>query len=210
MMTCSFLQPGQVSFRRIGRLIVGKYPKGADPYAKKLGEVLESAGFDVSVSKSIMCDKWRKLVVNLQSGFNAIIDTRDHDSIEFMNLKLGVLEEAKRVLKADKVSAKSCDDRDLSVEEVIAELKKPRAQARSSSVKVNNSTWQNLYLKRKTVENGYFHEPIIERAKEHGIPVPHNEVALELVTACAARGTDPGAFRASDVLEKIKKRAESS
>ena len=41
-MTCSFLQPGQVSFRKFGRLIIGKYPKGASPYAKRLGNILGS------------------------------------------------------------------------------------------------------------------------------------------------------------------------
>ena len=126
-MTCSLLQPGQVSFRRIGRLVVGKYPKGAHNFAKKLGAILEDAGFEASVSNNIMCDKWLKLISNLQSGFNAIIEPRDHDSIEFTELKVGVLEEARRVLRAEKMRVKSCDGRDLAVDEVISELKKPKA-----------------------------------------------------------------------------------
>ncbi len=88
-MTCSFLQPGQVSFRKMGRLAIGKHPKGAHPFSKKLGAALEEAGFDVTVSNSIVCDKWLKLVVNLQSAFNAIIDPRDHDGVEFVDLKGG-------------------------------------------------------------------------------------------------------------------------
>jgi 2-dehydropantoate 2-reductase len=209
-MTCSFLQPGQVSFRKTGRLIVGKYPKGTHPFAKKLAAVLEQAGFETSVSKSIMCDKWLKLVVNLQSGLNAIIDTRDHESIEFVDLKVGVLEEAKRVLRAGKMKVKSCDDRDLSVDDVIGELRKPKAPRTPSAVRVNNSTWQNLYLKRKEMENGFFHGPIIEIARKHGIAVPFNEVALELVLDSAKKAMGPGAFRAGDVLEKIRKRGAAS
>jgi 2-dehydropantoate 2-reductase len=203
-MTCSALQPGQVSFRKISRLVVGKYPKGTHPFPKKLASILEDVGFDVALSNSIMCDKWLKLIVNLQSGFNAIIETRDHDAVEFMELKIGVLEEATKVLRAEKMRAKSCDERDLSVDDVINELKKPKAPRGPSSVRVNNSTWQNLYLKRDTIENGYFHDPIIELARKQGIGVPFNEVSLALVKECCDKKLGPGVFRAGEVLERIK------
>jgi 2-dehydropantoate 2-reductase len=209
-MTCSLLQPGHVSFRKSGRLIVGKYPRGADAFAKKLVPILADAGFEASVSKSIICDKWLKLVVNLQSGFNAIIDNRDHDTLEFVELKVGVLEEARRVLKTAKQRAKSCDDRDLSIGDVINELKKPKAPRPVTGVRVNNSTWQSLYLKRKKVENSYFHGPIIEMAAEFGIEVPFNDIALRLVTESSDDDLGPGAFRAREVLEEIKKRSGDS
>jgi 2-dehydropantoate 2-reductase len=205
-MTCSFLQPGQVSFRKLGRLIVGKYPKGAHPFSKKIALVLGDAGFDVLTSNSIMCDKWLKLAVNLQSAFHAIIDPRDHDGLEFIDLKVGVLEEAKKVLKADKMKVKPCDEKELTIEDVIDDLKKPKAPRTPSAVKVNNSTWQNLYLKRKDVENAYFHGPVIEIARKHGIAVPFNEVALELVIESAKKKLGPGAYRASDVLQEIRRR----
>jgi 2-dehydropantoate 2-reductase len=207
-MTCSFLQPGQVSFRKIGRLIVGRYPKGAHNFSKKLALILGDAGFDVLTSNTIMCDKWLKLVVNLQSAFHAIIDPRDHDGLEFIDLKVGVLEEARKVLRADKMKVKPCDEKELSIEDVIDDLKKPKAPRTPSAVKVNNSTWQNLYLKRKIVENGFFHGPVLEIAKKHGIAVPFNEVALELVTESAARELGPGAYRAADVLVEIRRRGD--
>ncbi len=209
-MTCSQLQPGQVSFRKSGRLIIGKYPRGAHSFPKKLVPILDEAGFEASVSKSIICDKWLKLVVNLQSGFNAIIDPRDHDSMEFIELKVGVLEEAKKVLRAAKTRAKSCDDRDLSVDDVINELQKPKAPRPVTGVRVNNSTWQSLYLKRKKIENSYFHGPIIEMATEFGMPVPFNETALELVLESSNDDLGPGVFRAREVLEGIKKRSADS
>ena len=208
-MTCSFLQPGHVSFRKMGRLIVGKYPKGADSLAKRIGKVLGEAGFEATVSTSIMCDKWLKLVVNLQSAFHAIIDTRDHDSIEFMNLKIGILEEARQVVEADKIRAKSCDGRDFSVEEIILELKKPRAGKTVSSVRVNNSTWQNLYLKRDQIESGYFHEPIIELGRKYGVATPYNDVVLELVSRCSVEKAGPNTLRAGEVLEQIRNRSQN-
>ncbi|MEE9269176.1 MAG: 2-dehydropantoate 2-reductase [Candidatus Krumholzibacteria bacterium] len=206
-MTCSFLQPGHVSFRKSGRLILGKHPKGADPFARKLGKILTGAGFEVSVSASIMCDKWLKLVANLQSAFHATIDNRDHESLEFMNLKVGILEEAREVLRADKIKARSCDGRDFSVDEIIQELRKPRAGKAVSSVRVNNSTWQNLYLKREHVENRFFHEPIIELGRKYGIATPYNQTVLELVTRCGEDKLGPNTLRARDILEQVKSRS---
>jgi ketopantoate reductase len=153
-----------------------------------------------------VCDKWQKLVVNLQSAFYAVIDSRDHDGVEFVDLRVGVLEEAKKALTACKMKIRSCDDRELSIEEMINDLKRPKAPRLLSAVKVNNSTWQNLYLKRREMENGFFHGPIIEMAKQRGISVPFNEVALELVLESARKKLGPGAFRAAEVLEKIKQR----
>jgi len=205
-MTCSFLHPGHVSFRKFGRLVVGKYPKGASPFAKKLVKHLESAGFAASVSNSVMCDKWLKLVTNLQSAFSALVDERDHDSLEFAQLRLGLLEEAKRVLAKDKVRARSCDGRDSTIDEMIDELKKPHAPRPASAVRVRNSTWQNLYLKRGYVENKFFHDPIISLGHKHGVPVPHNEVSLEIVTQSCRDRTGPGKLRAEQIAKIVRKR----
>ena len=209
-MTCSFLQPGQVSYRRQGRVIVGRYPKGADPLAKKLGKILEGAGFDSAASNHIASDKWLKLVVNLQSAFHATIDNRDHDSMEFIQLKLGVLEEAKKVLRAEKIRARSCDGKDASIDELIDELRKPHAPRAAHGMKVNNSTWQNLYLGRDDFENTHFHGPIIELAGKHGIAVPFNEVALAKIEACHRDESGPNTLRAAAVLGVITDRSTST
>ncbi len=206
-MTCSFLQPGQVSYRRQGRLIVGKYPKGTDAFAKTLAGILNEAGFDTAVSKNIMGDKWLKLAANLQSAFHAIIDSRDHDGLEFVDLKVGVLEEAKKILAAAKIRARSCDGRDASLSDLIRELKKPHGRRGLSSVKINNSTWQNLYLGRPELESGFFHGPIIALGREHGITVPFNEVALEQVVRCRDEKLGPGALRAAEILDMIRDRS---
>jgi 2-dehydropantoate 2-reductase len=209
-MTCSFLHPGQVAFRKMGGLVVGKYPKGTDAFSKKLADVLSDAGFETIVSKSIMCDKWLKLAVNLQSGFNAIIDPRDHNTAEFIGLKTGLLEEAKQVLDADKIKAKSCVGSDLSLDELIEDLKKPHSPRGSSFVKVNNSTWQSLYLRRDSIENGYFHGPLIDMAKKHKIRVPYNEIAFEKVKTCCSKKIGPGMLRAGEILDEIKRRGQEN
>jgi 2-dehydropantoate 2-reductase len=205
-MTCSFLQPGQVSFRKIGRLVVGKFPKGTDAFTKKLSGALNDAGFTSTVSRSILCDKWLKLAFNLHSSLYAIIEKRDHETPEFSDLKLGLIEEVKRVFRVSKIRAKSCDAQELSLDELISELKKPKAPRGAPAVMVHNSTWQNLYLKREEIENAAFHGPVIEHAREANIPTPYNEVVLEMVTKCHMQKLGPETLRADDILNAVNKR----
>jgi len=184
-----------------------KLAEGSDAFSKKAVEMFADAGLESVASRNIMCDKWLKLIVNLQSALNAIIDPRDHDSIEFIKLKVGLIEESEKVLRADRIKAKSCDEKDFSIDEMVSELTRPRAQRGTSPLKVNNSTWQNLYLKRDTIENEYFHGPIIELAKKYNIRVPFNEVTLQEVKRCHTHKLGPEALRASDILELVHKRA---
>jgi 2-dehydropantoate 2-reductase len=205
-MTCSCLQPGFVSLRRLGRLAVGKYPKGTDAFARRLNKVLCEAGFQSAQSKSIACDKWLKLAVNLQSTVHAIIDGMDHETPEFLKIKMGLFEEAEKVFRTQKIKAKSCDTHDFTIKEMIDELKRPRASSARTAMWVRNSTWQNLYLNRKEMENSYFHGPIIEMARENKIEVPFNEVAFEMVQECHRDKLGPEAFRAVDLLERVSQR----
>jgi len=102
-MTCSMLQPGQASFRHIGRVEVGLYPKGTSPRARAIGKAFAAAGLEVCVSRSIMGDKWLKMAVNVTSAVNAVVDARDHDTPAFFELKARLLEETAAVLAAEKI-----------------------------------------------------------------------------------------------------------
>ncbi|HEX6791245.1 MAG TPA: 2-dehydropantoate 2-reductase [Candidatus Krumholzibacteria bacterium] len=204
-MTCSMVQPGHVSFQTGGRVIVGKYPKGADAAARSMAAAITEAGFDCIVSKDIMADKWLKVAVNVQSVFHAVIDGRDHDTNEFQALKVGILDETRRVFKAAKVRAKCCDGRDPSIEEMIETLRKPRTKRPEHGVKVRNSVWQDLYLKRRAIEAEFIHGPVIALGKEHGVPTPYNHAALEIVTRAHREGLGPESLRLSVVLAAIER-----
>jgi len=205
-MTCSMTKGGQASFRGFDRIVVGKYPKGSDAVARQLVKAFEEAGCKSCVSRTVSNDKWLKLAVNTQSTYHAIVDSRDHDANEFHELKVSTLEEARKVLKVHKVRPRSCDGKDQSIDELIADLRRPKAPRHASGMMVHNSTWQNLYLKRDRIENEFFHGPIIELGGKYGIPVPYNEVALELVQECHREGLGPGALRLSDILQTIAER----
>jgi 2-dehydropantoate 2-reductase len=205
-MTCSMIQAGQVSFRGFGRIVIGRYPKGTDAFARTLAKVFDETGCQACVSRNITADRWLKLAANTQSAFHAIIDPRDHEANEFYELKAGILEETQKVLKAHKIRPKSCDGKDLSIEEMITDLRKPRAARHKSGMKVRNSTWQNLYMKRDRIENEYFHGPIIDLGREANIPVPFNEISLEMVQKCHREALGPGVLRLSDILKAIDER----
>jgi hypothetical protein len=89
---------------------------------------------------------------------------------------------------------------------MIRELKKPKAPRGAPAVMVHNSTWQNLYLKRKDIENAAFHGPVIEHAREANISAPYNEAVLEMVNQCHRQKLGPEALRANDVLSAVNKR----
>jgi 2-dehydropantoate 2-reductase len=202
-MTCSMVQPGHASFRSAGRVIVGLYPKGADPFARALAGALGGVGFDAAASRTITSDKWLKLAVNTQSVFHAVMEERDHDANEFHELKAAVLDETRRVLKAAKIRARSCDGRDPSIEEMIAELRRPRARREGHGVKVHNSVWQDLYLKRDRIEAAFVHGPVIALGGKHGVATPYNAAALEIAKRVHESGAGPESMRLSDVLAAV-------
>jgi 2-dehydropantoate 2-reductase len=204
--TCQMLQPGTASFRRKGRLVVGKYPKGSDSFARSLTRAFGAAGFDACLSRNVIDDKWLKLVVNAQSAFHAVIDPRDHDANEFFELKARIIEEARAVLKAARIRARSCDRNVSSIDEMIADLRRPRMPRAERGMMVHNSTWQDLYLRRDTIETPFFHEPFIKMGREHGIAVPCHEVALDTALRCHREGLGPGTVRLQEVIDAIAKR----
>lgn len=203
-MTCSMVQPGHASFRARGRVIVGAWPKGSDATGRALAAAFADAGFDAASSRAIMADKWLKLAVNAQSVFSAVIDPRDHDTNEFQDLKRAILEETRRVYRAAKIRARSCDGRDPSLEDMIAELKRPLTRKTEHGVRVHNSTWQDLYTRRPRIEAEYFHGPVIELGRAHGVPTPYHRGALGIARRCLAAGTGPDTVRLADLTAMIE------
>ena len=204
-MTCSMVQPGHVSFQSGGRVVIGKHPRGTDAFARSFAGALTAAGFDAVVSRDIMADRWLKVAVNVQSVFHAVIDPRDHDTNEFHALKAGILEETRRVFKAAKIRARSCDGRDPSIDAMIEELHRPRARRTAHGVKLRNSVWQDLYLKRRSIEAEFIHGPVIALGEAHSVPTPYNRAALELVQQCHREQLGPEALRLSDVMAAIER-----
>jgi ketopantoate reductase len=170
-MTCSMVQPATHHSRPAAASWWESFR--AAPTGRALDRSRHHRGrFDGVATKEIMADKWLKVAVNVQSAFHAVIDARDHDTNEFQALKVGILEETRRVFKAAKIRARSCDGRDPSVEDMIESLRKPAHPRTEHGVKVRNSIWQDLYLKRRAIEADYVHGPVIALGEKHGVATP--------------------------------------
>lgn len=204
-MTCSMVQPGNVSFQTGGRVVVGKYPKGTDAFARSFAGMITGAGLDAVVTRDLMADRWLKVAVNVQSVFHAVIDARDHDTNEFHALKAGIIEETRCVFKKAKIRARSCDGRDPSLEDMIETLRRPLARRTDHGVKVRNSVWQDLYLKRRGMEAEHIHGPVIALGEQFGVATPYNRAALELALRCHREGLAPESLRLSEVMAAVEK-----
>jgi 2-dehydropantoate 2-reductase len=209
-MTCSMVQPGNASFRALGRVVVGVYPKGSDAFTRELAFAFRGAGFEAASSRAIESDKWLKLAVNSQSVVHAAVDLRDHDANEFHELKARILDEARRVFRTAKIRARSCDGRDPSLDEMIADLRKPRARRSEHGVKVHNSLWQDLYLKRTRIEAEFIHKPIVDLGRAHGVPTPFNAAMLDIAHRLLEAGQGPESLRLASLLEAVERHRSAS
>lgn len=192
-LTCTLLAPGRARFAGRRRVVFGRHPRGVDAEVRALAETFRRAGFDVGLSERIEADKWLKLVANLASAPNALVRREDHADPAFGEAKARLLEEAREVLRAARVEARSCDGRDPSVEEEIARQRALPTRARA----VFNTTRRHLALGRKPPER--YHDAIVALAAGAGVPAPRNAAMLRLVDAATA----PERLRAAELLEVI-------
>jgi 2-dehydropantoate 2-reductase len=189
-MTCTLLEPGRALYTRRGRVVVGRHPEGRDAEVESLAADLRQAGFDVGVSERIAADKWLKLCLNLTSAPHALIRKQDHGRPEFGELKAALLEEARDVLAAAGIEARSCDGRDLSLEQ---EIEKHRAGG-TRRRPVFNDTWRQLAQGRRP--KALYHDTFVDLA---GDAAPRNGAMLDLVV----RATGPECYSVDEVSRAL-------
>ncbi|HBZ71461.1 MAG TPA: hypothetical protein DEP35_17745 [Deltaproteobacteria bacterium] len=199
--TCTRVAPNAVVTLGRGRVVVGAYPEGGGEDVDALACDFRAAGFDVGVSPRIVDDKWLKLCINLMSTPNALVRPRDHVTQAFVETKARLLEEARAVLAAAGIAARSCDGRDRSLDEEIAFQRASLAQGTSARrLPVYNQIWAAL-RDRRAVEADEYHRVILELGKRHGIPTPLNAHVLQMLERARDEGLGPECLRADQLLE---------
>ncbi|MHC4972877.1 MAG: ketopantoate reductase family protein [Planctomycetota bacterium] len=191
-MTCTLLEPGRALYTRRGRVVVGRHPEADrdDDEVEALAADLGLAGFDVGVSPRIAGDKWLKLCLNLTSAPHALIRKQDHGRPEFGALKAALLEEARDVLFAAGIEVRSCDGRDLPLEEEIERHRAGGTRQRP----VYNDTWRQLAQGRRP--KSLYHDTFVDLA---GGSAPRNAAMLELVL----RATGPECYSVDEVFTAL-------
>lgn len=183
-----------------GRVIVGLHPEGRGRDVEALAGDLRTAGFDVGVSERIVDDKWLKLCVNLMSGPNALVRPADHETEAFVETKARLVEEARAVLAAAHIPARSCDGRDRSLDAEIAFQRGSLARGTSARrLPVYNQIWAAL-RDRRAIEGDRYHRAIIDLGRRTGVATPVNERVLAALETAVRTGAGPETLRASDLL----------
>jgi len=183
-----------------GRIAIGLWPSGEAPFVQDLAEALARAGYDVGVSARIAEDKWLKLCINLMSTPNALIRREDHRAQAFVEIKARLLEEARAILSAAGISARSCDGRDRSLEQEIAHQRASLALGVSArALPVYNQVWAAL-RHGGPVEADRYHRRMLELAAQHGIPAPQNARVLAALERAVAGALGPESAAAADLL----------
>ena len=189
-----------------GRIVLGAWPSKQAPDVDALGidelaGALRRTGYDVGVSARILEDKWLKLCVNLMSAPNALIRREDHATRAFVELKAQLLEEARAVLIAAGIHARSCDGRDRSLEQEIAHQRESLALGTSARrLPIYNQVWAAL-RRGGPIEADRYHRRVLELADAHGIPAPRNARVLEALECAVRAGLGPESLAAADLLE---------
>jgi 2-dehydropantoate 2-reductase len=183
-----------------GRIPIGLWPHGDSPAARGLADALRRAGYDAPVSTRIIDDKWLKLCVNLMSAPNAMIRREDHATRAFVELKARLLEEARAILLAAGIPARSCDGRDRSLDQEIAYQRESLALGTSArALPVYNQVWAAL-RSGGPVEADRYHRRMLELAAAHGISAPQNQRVLTALERAVRERTGPERFGAGELL----------
>ncbi len=198
--TCTRTAPNAARAIGGGRVVLGRHPTGSGPEVEALAARLRDAGYDVGVSRHLAEDRWLKLCVNLTSAPNALIRRADHTTLAFVEIKARLLEEARDVLAASGITARSCDARDRSLEQEIEWHRASLARGESARpYPVYNQVWAAL-RHGGPLEADAYHRRILDLAARAGLAAPMNARVLQILLRQAGRGAGPESIAASDIL----------
>jgi 2-dehydropantoate 2-reductase len=183
-----------------GRIVLGAWPSGDLPEVGALADALRRAGYDVGVSAHVLEDKWLKLCINLMSAPNALVRREDHATHAFVEIKARLLEEARAILAAAGITARSCDGRDLSLDGEIAHQRESLALGTSARrLPVYNMVWAAL-RHGGPIEADRYHRRMLELAAAHAVAAPQNARVLEALERTVRESRGPECLAALDLL----------
>jgi 2-dehydropantoate 2-reductase len=201
-LTCTRVAPNRALFAGRGRVVVGANPDSPAPRrdVRALAEAFRAAGFDASVTRDLAAERWLKLCVNLLSAPNALVRQSEHATRDFVAVKLALLEEARAVLAAAGIAARSGDGRDPSLDAMIdaqrAALERPPPPRRAP---VYNDVWTAL-REGRALEALDHHRAITARGSALGVATPANERVLAALERARAAGLGPECLGAAELL----------
>ena len=208
------LKPDLITLPAGRVLAFGRYPAGLDATAQQIAADLTSAGLEAMASAYVMDMKWGKLVANLNNATHAIVGfwlELALSDAEMRRLMLAVREEGLTVLKAAGIAVEPPEGepspiRIRNMTEALRQPPKPDVNAYGSGHRTYPSTWQDLYLGRRSNEVDFFNGEIVELGKKIGVPTPYNSTLLEIINRMMAEGLKPGTHTPAELHALIQAR----
>jgi len=197
---CTRTAANRVRTLGAGRFVVGAHPAGAGPDAEAVAALVRAAGFDTAVSEHIPEDRWLKVCVNLTSTPNALVRQDDHESEAFVEGKARLLEEARAVLAAAGIPARSCDGRDRSLDDEIAWQRGALARGDAARrLPLYNSVWQALRYDLP-LETDDYHQRILALGERQRVATPINARVLAALLRARAKRLGPESYAAGELF----------
>ena len=139
-----------------------------------IAKVFDEAGLEAEVSSTIMKDIWRKLLTNSSLSTATALLMASIDSFGKSKRAFSIIE----ALLAEAITVAEAEGYSFSFEEVRSVL----ALKCKSSHNAYTSIYMDLQGGRRT-EVDYITGYVVSRAESHGIAVPYQKAALEIIHA---------------------------
>lgn len=193
------LQPGVIEAQGTpltGMLPVGRYPAGADETARQVAADLGRSRFLAPVSADVMRFKYGKLLTNLANAVEAVLGAgpdQGPNGVSAAELSRRARDEGAAVLAAAGVDYANADE--------LAALRgdQVRIEPVNGSRRSGGSSWQSLSRGSGSIEADFLNGEIVLLGRQHGVPVPVNELLQRLANQFAQEHRAPGSITASEL-----------
>jgi 2-dehydropantoate 2-reductase len=196
MMPATFTTPGEVtafSSPRHGIFDIGRYPTGMNDFDTALARTLEQANIAAFVTRSVMENKYGKLVMNLGNILEAALGPGAGDK----HLRSLLRAEAEAVYKAAGIVSRDMGPADGRRADMMVFRPVPGVERRGGS------TAQSLARGTGSVETDYLNGEIVLLGRLHGVPTPVNAFFIDLGARMASRGLTPGVISLAEIEQGL-------
>ena len=174
-----------------GILDIGRIPRRTDDLDVAIAADLRRAGFESQPRPDILAWKYRKLVLNLGNGVDAVC-APGADTDELVRR---ARDEGDLVLRLAGIVAVTPEE--------DAERRGELLRSPDGSWRAGGSTWQSLQRRAGSVEIDYLAGEVVLLGRLHGIPTPVNELLQHEVSALARAGAEARSLDAAELLDRL-------
>ena len=196
MLPATHLEPGTV-VQRVhpvpGILDIGRFPTGTDATTDVIAADLRAAGFESEPRPDIMAWKYRKLLMNIGNGIDAVC-RRDAAADELIGRATAEGEAVLAAAGIEVISADADRERRGDILRIRDDPGKPA---------MGGSTWQSIARGTGNVEIDYLSGEIVLLGRLHGHPTPVNELISRVTTDLSRSGGEPRTVDAAALLSEV-------